>query len=107
MPGQIDELCKLCARVREEKGFVTSKENVLEKLMLVVTEVAEAAEFARDNNYESFEENGKPEGFTEELADTCIRIFDLAGSLVLPLEKVILKKLAYNATRPRLHGRLK
>jgi NTP pyrophosphatase (non-canonical NTP hydrolase) len=43
--------------------------------------------------------------FTEELADTVIRIMDLAGSLRLDLADAIIKKIDYNRTRPHKHGK--
>jgi hypothetical protein len=39
-----------------------------------------------------------------ELADTVIRILDYCGGHGLPLGKVILEKMAYNANRPFMHG---
>jgi len=49
-------------------------------------------------------ENGKPEGVASELADTVIRICDLAGMLGLDLGKAIVEKMVYNETRPHRHG---
>lgn len=46
----------------------------------------------------------KPTGFPTELADIVIRVFDLAGALNIDLEEVILRKMAYNETRPYRHG---
>lgn len=47
----------------------------------------------------------KPEGFGIELADTIIRIADLAGHLGIDLEKLIRLKWEYNVDRPFKHGR--
>lgn len=47
----------------------------------------------------------KPEGFPTELADVVIRVMDLCGYLGIDLGAVIELKMAYNATRPHLHGR--
>jgi NTP pyrophosphatase (non-canonical NTP hydrolase) len=47
----------------------------------------------------------KPEGFPVELADAVIRILDLAAWLGIDLAAVIDLKVAYNKTRPHLHGR--
>ena len=39
------------------------------------------------------------DAITVELADACIRIFDLAGALGLDLGAALVAKMAYNATR--------
>lgn len=46
----------------------------------------------------------KPEGVPSELADVCIRIFDLCGLMGIDLERAIDEKMAYNKTRPYRHG---
>lgn len=53
---------------------------------------------------EIYVENGKPEGFSVELADAVIRIFDLCGAVGVDLAAAIETKHAYNATRPYRHG---
>lgn len=82
--------------------------NISEKLMLVVSELAEAQEELRsgraaDEVYSTI--TGKPEGFGVELADAVIRIADLCGYLGIDLEQLIEQKMAYNASRPHKHGR--
>lgn len=47
----------------------------------------------------------KPEGYAIELADAVIRIADLCGYMGIDLEAAIKEKMAYNATRPRMHGK--
>ncbi|KKN37005.1 hypothetical protein LCGC14_0767650 [marine sediment metagenome] len=69
---------------------------MLEKLMLVVTEVSEAAEAHRKADFENF---------TEEIADTFIRLMDITASLGINIEKAILDKMAINEGRPHLHGK--
>lgn len=80
------------------------------KLMLMVSELAEACEDVRSTP--TIEElvklqidNGKPVGFTSELADTVIRIMDLCGWLNIDLDEVIRLKHAYNKSRPFKHGK--
>ncbi|SRR5216684_275523 len=84
---------------------------VLEKMMLVVTEVAEAVEefragHAPSHEYTSTDKNGieKPEGIPAELADVLIRIGDLAGRYGIDLEKAVRVKHEYNKTRSFRHG---
>ena len=87
--------------------------NVGEMLMLVTTEIAEAYEEWRSSGNGIFEaeamlgvqyRDGKPEGFTVELADALIRIFDICERFQLPLVEALEIKAAYNATRPYRHG---
>lgn len=86
------------------------------RLMLIVSEAAEAMEDARSNPVAAFmpssnllpDLNGvrhKPEGFGSELADIVIRVADLAGGMGLDLEQEIRAKLEHNKTRPRMHGK--
>lgn len=46
----------------------------------------------------------KPEGFGVELADTIIRILDLAGFLGLDMAALVELKMEYNRGRPHKHG---
>ena len=71
--------------------------NTPEKLMLIVTEVAEAMEGHR----KGLQDEKLPHRpmIEVELADAVIRIADLAGSLGLDLGGAIAEKMAFNATR--------
>jgi NTP pyrophosphatase (non-canonical NTP hydrolase) len=119
----IRDWCKHIAVWREKKGFKTAWQNVPEKLMLIVTELSEAMEVYRKipalvclvlghpvasrkfwkNKVNEHRET--VENFKEELADATIRIFDLAGSLDIDLEKEIAKKMKVNEKRPQKHGK--
>lgn len=67
------------------------------KLMLIVTEVAEAMEGHRKGK---MDDHLPGRSMLEvELADTVIRTFDLAGGLGLDLPSAIVSKLVYNASR--------
>ena len=90
------------------------------KLLLVVSEVIEAHDEIRaghaadETYYPSIEFEGKepfaripskPEGVPSEIADAVIRCFDFAYTEGFSLADIIIEKLAYNATRERLHGK--
>jgi len=77
-----------------DQGFWGASDNIGEKLALIHSEVSEALEAYRED---------KPLG--EELADVMIRVADLAGWLGIDLERAINEKMAFNATRPYLHGK--
>jgi len=93
----------------KDKGFYATAEatNVPLKLALIHAEVSEALEELRGaHGVEDWEgANGKPEGFAVELADAVIRIADLCGYLKIDLTGVIIRKMRYNKTRVRLHGK--
>lgn len=42
----------------------------------------------------------------EELADIIIRVLDTAGARGINIGRAVLLKMAYNATRPHMHGKL-
>ena len=88
-----------------DHGFWQASQNIGEKLMLAVSELGGALEEYRDDNMTIRLEGDKPEGFPIELADCAIRIMDLCGWLGIDLAAAIEMKMAYNATRPKLHGR--
>ena len=77
---------------------------IAEKLALIMREVSEALEALRDDNPP---DKHLPEynSLTIELADTIIRILDLAGHLSLPLSSAILDKHNFNTSRPPKHGK--
>ncbi len=92
----MNKLAKEIATWREKKGFITTWDNMLEKLMLVVTEVSEAAQCFR---------NDDRKGFNEEIADIFIRLFDICGTLDIDIKKEIEKKMEKNKKRPYRHGK--
>ena len=67
------------------------------KLMLVVSEVAEAMEGHRKDKADDHLPHRK--SIEVELADAVIRIADLCGALGLDLGGAIVEKMAYNAQR--------
>lgn len=87
--------------------IVVTKTLVSEKLMLIVTEVAEAMEGNRKDCMDTHLTDRKM--IEVELADAVIRICDLAGALGLDLGGAIAAKLEYNANRAdhKIENRLK
>lgn len=122
-------------QVAKDKGFWEEERNKPEMLMLIVSELAEALEALRKDDYadqavvdslahdleldrtdEEFMlkaltwktafEQGVKSSFEDELADVAIRLFDLCGGLNIDLEKHIEMKMKYNSMRGYKHGKL-
>lgn len=102
-----------CFMGSESKGFWNDDPTVgtvlqqyydTTKLMLVVTEIAEAVEGLRHGNPKS---DKIPEfsAVEEELADAFIRMADLWHKRGWRVPEAIVAKLAYNASRPHKHGK--
>lgn len=104
----LDSYVSEAYRISKEHGFHdrdnTPKASTLEdRVALIHTEVSEAFEEIRAGG--SLTEwrcgpGGKPEGFPIEIADVCIRLFDLAGSYGLSLAsefEVYFWKFAFDA----------
>lgn len=86
-------------------GFNEEGSNAGEKMMLVVTEIAEAFEAYRMDPSKLSE---KIDGYThveEELADAVIRIMNYAQARDLRLPEAIIAKHNYNCDRPLKHGK--
>lgn len=105
------ELAKLqaeCWQIAEDKGFhgLPSSKDIPTRLMLIVSEIAEAMEEYRSGYAPDYVyyHGPKPEGIPMELADAVIRILDLSGQFNINLEAAIREKMAFNKTRPELHG---
>lgn len=143
----IRKLQERCGKAAEAKGFHDDRPKPFQdveghitypgltdwqgnKLMLIVSEVAEAQDelrkgHAADETYYTLpgvagtypstkaargghhgpSVNPKPEGVPSELADVVIRVLDFCHTEGIDLQSIIEEKLAYNASRERLHGK--
>lgn len=107
LPDNINDLVRVCHNQMLEAGWwhdletgelqVLTPERVGDKLMLIVTEIAEAKEGHRRN----LQDDKLPHRpmVEVELADSIIRICDLAGAMSLDLGGALTEKLAYNRQR--------
>lgn len=116
----IDNLAALIHEISTSKGFEPpTPDNLPEKLMLSVSELAEALEEHRSDKPFIYYEGDKPEGILVEIADSIIRNLHMMHSLIEDWNKdvaeeaqfphtvseVIGIKVAYNAGREAMHGR--
>lgn len=98
------EFVSSCHKIAKDHGFWNDKRNEKECLLLIFTEVAEAVESLREG-IKRCEKIPEITNIEEELADICIRIFDMAGAFNYDLVKAIMLKSAYNKNRPVKHGK--
>lgn len=124
--GSMNYLAKRIAKWSVSKGWETNWWNVPEKLMLVVTELAEAMEEYRELgdperrrlederklvvepghyplNYDTVRMEHYPK-FRVEIADAVIRLLNLSASLGIDIEAEIAAKMEKNEKRPFKHG---
>lgn len=95
----LDAFAKLCASHEMQNGFESATlDNLPTKLMLVVTELAEAVEAHRVIEVDI-------ENLHEEIVDAIIRLFAIAGALGVSVTEVADKKLVKNKTRGVRHGK--
>jgi hypothetical protein len=118
----LKHICTWIGQIRDRHGFYTPKkitgdhemkgsynfgivapavptdgDLMLGKLMLVVTELSEAAEAVR---------SGDMANFSEEIADAYIRLCDIVDATGIDIHAEIDKKMEKNEGRPVKHGRL-
>lgn len=91
------ELSAICNGLAADNGWWDNPRPVPELLMLCVSELAEAMEGARKDLMDDHLTHRKM--LEVELADTVIRVFDMAGGLGLDIGGAIAEKLAYNCQR--------
>lgn len=73
-------------------------------IALCHSELSEALEYARKDFDAPSDHIPNFSGVTEELADTVIRVMDIAEAHDLPLADCIIAKMKFNKTRGKKHG---
>lgn len=124
----INELSKQIHQNNINKGFYEKEKNIGEMLCLIHSEVSEALEADRKGHYADnhYLQEMEAEGYTwedsrlsfntafektikntfeDELADTMIRVMDLAAFKGIDLEFHIKQKMKYNSLREYKHGK--
>lgn len=91
----IKQITELIMQQAKEKGFGTKPDeiNVAEKIALIHSEVTEAFEAYRHNDFDS------DDGFKMELGDVVSRVLHLGGVMGIDIEEQMLKKLDKNKDR--------
>ena len=95
----LKDYCEVCHGIAKEKGFWDVDRNDAEMIALMHSELSEALEAMRTNNW------NEDDGVAEELADCIIRICDFCGGRNLNLEKALLDKIEKNRNRPYKHNK--
>lgn len=91
----ITELVQEAYEIAKSKGWHDEPRETGTALALIHSEVSEALEADR---------KGDVGNFREELADICIRVFDLCGEMKIDLEYEIRLKMEINRQRTHKHG---
>jgi len=92
----IKKLQKIVHKIAKEKGFWEEDRNNAELIALMHSELSEALEAMRTDNWAMI---------AEELADVVIRVMDFCEARGINLEEEIINKLEYNKQRPYKHGK--
>ena len=121
----INKLSKEIHAINVKNGFYEHEKNIGEMLCLIHSEVSEALECDRQDQYSNiidleakalleekdnavfkawFKEEVK-DSFEDELADVMIRVMDLADFKGIDLEFHIKAKMRYNSLRAYKHGK--
>lgn len=122
--GFYDDIHRMAETIEDAETYDKIESMFInQQLLLTITEISEAVEYARKNGidlsldpFSELQQLSIPEGvdlfekkykdtFQDELADTFIRLFDLIGYLDIHIDDWIKAKLAYNRQRPYKHGK--
>ena len=101
---EINEFAESVHDLAKSKGWWDEPRSFAESVVLIHAELSEAIESWRDGEEGFYFKGDKPDGWAVELADACIRIFDLLGREGYDTEDLLLAKHKFNATRPYRHG---
>lgn len=117
LSSTVEEWIKYCKKIANEHGFEVIWErpegpmNPIEKLMKIVSECGEAmeayvAQTKPNDGINKIHCDNWREHFDEEMADIFVRLFHMVGDLNIDIEEALRKKMEYNKTRPKKHGKL-
>jgi len=95
----LSELCQEAHEYAISAGFWEEPINLGEKVALIHSEASELLEELRKGDKNQW-------AIREELADICIRVFDMVGYFDFDLEAAISEKMAVNRERPHKHGKM-
>ena len=98
----LNSLAREIFQISHSKGFHDEKVPFAQAIALIHSELSEALEADRKDLMDDKLPHRK--GREVELADAVIRIFDCAADNDMDIHGAVMEKMAYNATRPKMHG---
>lgn len=105
----LNDLADVIHEQAKVNGFHDNPRRLPEILMLASSELGEAfEEWRKDSSVETgayYEVEGKPEGWAVEIVDCIIVCLDILASQKVDVDYMMGKKMQYNMTRERLHGK--